>query len=336
MPLQQAEKNTPDAQNSPHETLVSVRNVSRYYGKNKVVSNISFEVKRGEVLGLLGPNGAGKSTTMQMITGNLAASEGQICINNFDILDEPKNAKRHLGYLPEQPPVYKELSVDEYLIHCAKIHRIGRRHQKDAMNLAKKRCGLKQMGRRLIGNLSKGYQQRVGIAQAIIHSPPVIVLDEPTVGLDPIQIREIRTLIRELGQDHSIILSSHILPEITATCDRVLIINHGKIMVSESIDGIQQRIQSSSLLVAFNDAPTNLQLCDFKGVSNADEISPGRFRLHHNPEIDPSEDIVQQSVKNNWRLTEITPEKLSLEEIFVDITCTEAEENVEEKDEEPA
>ena len=310
-----------------HETLVSVQDVSRYYGSKKAVDNISFEVKRGEVLGLLGPNGAGKSTTMQMITGNLAASNGQIIINSFDILDEPKEAKQQLGYLPEIPPVLKELTVDEYLTFCAKINRIVHSHQKDAVSLAKERCGLNKVGNRLLGNLSKGYQQRAGIAQAIIHSPPVIVLDEPTVGLDPIQIREIRALIRELSSDHSIILSTHILPEVTATCDRVLIVNCGKIMVKETIDGLQQRIQSSSLILSLNNPPDEKELMAFGGITNVENFEPNRFRLHHEPDIDPSEEIVTRSVKNNWRLTEIMPEKLSLEEIFVDITCTEDNEN---------
>lgn len=314
-----------------HETLVSVSEVSRNYGNNNAVDNISFDVHRGEVLGLLGPNGAGKSTTMQMITGNLAPSEGQICINGFDILDEPKLAKQHLGYLPEQPPIYKELSVDEYLNFCSKINRIPHSHQKSAVTLAKERCGLSEIGKRLIGNLSKGYQQRVGIAQAIIHSPAVIVLDEPTVGLDPRQIREIRALIRELGNDHSIILSTHILPEVTATCDRVLIINNGKIMVTETVDGLQQRIQSSSLLVSFREPPANDSLMAFDGVMNIEELGDGRYRLHHNPDIDPSENIVRQSVEKNWRLTEIMPEKLSLEEIFLDITCTENQTSVSEQ-----
>jgi len=319
-----------------HETLVSVKGVTRYYGKNKAVDNISFDVKRGEVLGLLGPNGAGKSTTMQMITGNLAPSNGQITINDFDILDEPKSAKSNLGYLPEQPPVYKELTVNEYLSHCSKINRIPHSHQKDAIKLAKERCGLNDIGNRLIGNLSKGFQQRVGIAQAIIHSPAVIVLDEPTVGLDPIQIREIRTLIRELGNDHSIILSTHILPEVTATCDRVLIINRGKIMVKETVAGLQQRIQSSSLIVAFNGNPDVNTFHQMNGVISVDEIETRRYRIHHDPDIDLSELIVTQSVKNEWRLIEITPEKLSLEDIFLDITCTENTGNVEKEKEEIA
>jgi len=306
-----------------HETLISAKNVSRYYGDKKAVNNISFEVKRGEVLGLLGPNGAGKSTTMQMLTGNLAPSNGQISISGFDILEEPKNAKNHLGYLPEHPPVYKELTVDEYLLYCAKLNRITRRHQKEAMALAKARCDLEKVGKRLIGNLSKGYQQRIGIAQAIIHSPAVIILDEPTVGLDPMQIKQIRALIRELGNDHSIILSTHILPEVTATCDRVLIINQGNIMMTESIGDLQQRLLSSSLIVAFKTPPPTQALKQFDGISHVEEIETGRYRLHHSPEIDPSEDIVLQSVKKHWRLTEIQPEKLSLEEIFLDITCTE-------------
>jgi len=316
-------QNLTSAHTNSREQLVSVKNVSRYYGKNKAVDNISFDVHRGEVLGLLGPNGAGKSSTMQMLTGNLAPSNGQIEINTFDILDEPKEAKLSLGYLPEQPPIYKDLTINEFLAYCAKINRIARSHHQSAIKLAKQRCGLDKMGHRIIGNLSKGYQQRLGIAQAIIHSPAVIVLDEPTVGLDPRQIKEIRALIRELGNDHSIILSTHILPEVTATCDRVLIINKGKIVITESINGLQQRIQSSSLLVAFNSPPQIKDLAAFEGTVSVEEIDSGRFRLHHDPTIDPSEKIVIRSVENKWGLTEITPEKLSLEEIFLDITCSE-------------
>ncbi|HFE39288.1 MAG TPA: ATP-binding cassette domain-containing protein, partial [Gammaproteobacteria bacterium] len=201
------------------ETLVSVNQVSRYYGNLLAVNNISFEMQRGEVLGLLGPNGAGKSTTMQMITGNLAPSNGQISINDFDILDQPKLAKRELGYLPEKPPIYTDFTVNDFLLYCAKLNRIPKTHRHQAVELAKQRCALQAVGHRLIANLSKGYQQRIGIAQAIIHKPAVIVLDEPTVGLDPNQIREIRQLIYDLKKDHAIILSTHILPEVTSTCD---------------------------------------------------------------------------------------------------------------------
>ena len=182
--------------------LISVEHLSRYYGKHCAVNDVSFTLAPGEVLGFLGPNGAGKTTTMQMLCGNLAPSSGQININGFDLQAQPKLAKRSLGYLPDTPPLYKELSVQEFLHYCAKLHGVAKQAIVPAINTVKERCGLTGVSERLIANLSKGFQQRVGIAQAILHNPDVIILDEPTVGLDPIQIREIRSLIRELGQDH--------------------------------------------------------------------------------------------------------------------------------------
>jgi len=198
------------------DTLVSVQNLSRFYGDFCAVKNISFEVKRGQILGFLGPNGAGKTTTMQVITGTLAPTMGKISVAGYDILDAPLKAKAAIGYLPEQPPLYKEMLVEEYLRFCAKLHRIPRSNMTNAINHAMEQCGLQKVNRRLIGNLSKGYQQRVGIAQAVIHTPSVVILDEPTIGLDPIQIRDIRHLIRQLGEEHSVILSSHILQEVQA------------------------------------------------------------------------------------------------------------------------
>jgi ABC-2 type transport system ATP-binding protein len=185
------------------DSLIRVEHLYRYYGPLCAVDDISFEVRRGEVLGFLGPNGAGKSTTMQIISGNLAPSAGRVLVNGVDILDQPRRAKAELGYLPDQPPLYREMTVDEYLWHCARIRRIPRGDIRAAIERVKERCGLGAVGKRVIANLSKGYQQRVGIAQAIVHTPAVVILDEPTVGLDPIQIREIRSLIRDLGSDHA-------------------------------------------------------------------------------------------------------------------------------------
>ena len=186
---------------------------------------------RGEILGLLGPNGAGKSTTMQIICGVIAASNGSVNIVGHDIQDSPKYAKQNIGFLPEQLPLYNDLNVDEYLYYAAKLRGIEKANLKDTVTSTKKRCGLENTGSRLIQNLSKGYKQRVGIAQAIIHAPSIIILDEPTSGLDPKQILEIRKLMRELSKDHSIILSTHILSEVEAVCDRVLIINEGNIVL---------------------------------------------------------------------------------------------------------
>ena len=304
--------------------LIQVDQVSRYYGHLCAVDNISFEVRRGEVLGFLGPNGAGKSTTMQMISGNLAPSAGRIMINGIDLLDNPKEAKAQLGYLPDQPPLYRELTVDEYLLYCARLNRIAKSKCREAVNNAKERCGLTDVGRRLINNLSKGYRQRIGIAQAIIHSPAVVILDEPTVGLDPIQIREIRDLIRELRSEHSLILSTHILPEVQAVCDRVQIINKGKLVLSDTIDGLQQRMQGSNLQVAMRRPPELSQLQKMNDVSEVSELGGGRFRIITPHGSDLAERLVEQSVQSDWGLYELTPERITLEQIFVDITTEES------------
>lgn len=304
-------------------SLISVSHLYRYYGTHCAVRGVSFEVRRGEVLGFLGPNGAGKSTTMQMITGNLAPSAGRITVAGIDILDQPKRAKAAIGYLPEQPPLYRDLTVDEYLTYCARLHRIPRGAIASALAAAKERCGLTDCGRRLIGNLSKGYQQRVGIAQAIIHSPDVVILDEPTVGLDPIQIREIRALIRELGGEHSVILSTHILPEVQATCDRVQIINRGELIISDTIEGLERRMQTSRLTLGLRRPPAIETLQAVPGVVAVEPLEEGRFQISHDPAESPAEALAAAAVRENWGLFELTPERRSLEDIFVDLTTSE-------------
>ena len=304
------------------EILVHIEHLYRYYSLTCAVSDVSFDLAKGEVLGFLGPNGAGKSSTMQIITGNLAPSAGKISIGGIDLLDQPKRAKRDIGYLPEQPPVYRELTVNEYLHYSAKLNRISRNAISRAVATAKDRCGLGEVGTRLIGNLSKGYQQRVGIAQAIIHTPPVVVLDEPTVGLDPIQIREIRTLIRELGKEHGIILSTHILPEVQATCNRVQIINKGKLVFEDSTAGLEQRMNATSLIAAFHTAPDITTLRQIPGVDRIEQLSSGRIRIHYGTD-DPAEALVEQAASQGWRLYELSPERRSLEQIFIDLTCSE-------------
>jgi len=312
---------SPTPQTSPRETLVKVEQLTRQFGAHTVVDSVDFEVRRGEVLGFLGPNGAGKTTTMRMITGNLAPSAGRVTINGLDILDRPKAAKAEIGYLPEQPPVYRELTVDEYLRFCARLNRIVRGRVAQAMASAKERCGLGEVGARLIGNLSKGYQQRVGIAQAIIHSPAVVVLDEPTVGLDPIQIREIRHLIRDLGGEHSVILSTHILPEVQATCDRVQIINRGRLVMSDSIEALTRRSETANLLLRLARPPQadviRTHIPDIEQVEVRDD---GAFLLHFADGRAVPETVAQTVVEQGWGLLELSPERRSLEQIFVDIT----------------
>ena len=222
--------------------LLEAQNLSRYFGPNVAVQNIDITVKRGEILGFLGPNGAGKSTTMKMLSGNLAPDKGEIHINGFDLLSQPKQAKAQLGYLPENPPLYRELTVIEYLQHCARLNQLRGKQLKSAVATVIERCGLGDVQRRLIGQLSKGYQQRTGIAQAIVHNPAVVIFDEPTSGLDPLQIRQIRELIRELANEHSVILSTHILPEVEMLCDRVQIISKGQVMFADSLKALHQQL----------------------------------------------------------------------------------------------
>jgi ABC-2 type transport system ATP-binding protein len=301
-------------------SLIQVDQLYRYYGDLCAVNNVSFTLEKGEILGFLGPNGAGKSTTMQMICGNLAPTAGQISINGVDILDNPKEAKAELGYLPETPPLYRELTPDEYLTYCAKLHRIPRGQIAAAVENAKARCGLSQVGGRLIGNLSKGYQQRVGIAQAILHTPAVIILDEPTVGLDPIQIREIRELIRELGAEHGIILSTHILPEIQEVCTRVQIIHRGQLVLNDSIEGLERNMRALSLSLRTRLAADVAKLQGIAGVHSIDDLGDNHYRVFHEPDASPACAIAETAVFAGWGLLELTPERRSLEQIFIDIT----------------
>ena len=305
------------------DTLIQVEHLHRHYGPLHAVQDINFSLNRGEVLGFLGPNGAGKSTTMQMLSGNLAPSAGRILINGHDILDEPRAAKASLGYLPEQPPLYRELTVIEYLEYCARLNRIPKSELAKAIDRARERCGLTEVGKRLIGNLSKGYQQRVGIAQAIIHSPEVVILDEPTVGLDPIQIREIRSLIRELGQDHSVILSTHILPEVQTTCDRVLIINRGQIALQDSLAELNARLQQGGIRIGLQQAPAIEVLQSIQGIEKIESIDTQHFMLFCDTDFDTAA-FTRQAVEQNWGLTELSPQTRSLEQVFIDITCSEA------------
>lgn len=303
--------------------LVEVEHLSRFYGPLHAVHDVSFSVRQGEVLGFLGPNGAGKTTTMQILTGNLAPSAGRVRIGGHDLQTRPKAAKRLLGYLPEQPPVYRDLTVDEYLDYCAALHRIPRRERRAAREAAKAKCALTDVGRRLIGNLSKGYQQRVGLAQAIIHLPPLVILDEPTIGLDPIQIRDIRRLIRELGKEHAVVLSTHILPEVQATCDRVQILHRGRLVLTDTIDGLSQHLKSAALLVAFRRSPSAAELEQLPGVQRADSMGDGRWRLVHEQQPSVSDTLVARACEKDWGLYEIAPERASLEQIFVELTATE-------------
>jgi ABC-2 type transport system ATP-binding protein len=302
---------------------VEALELTRLYGGREAVSNVSFNLTKGQVLGFLGPNGAGKSTTMKMLTGNLAPSAGSVKICGIDMIENPKEAKALIGYLPEMRPLYKEFTVDEYLTIAARLHRVASGNIKKAVENAKERCGLTHMSKRLIENLSNGYQQRVGIAQAIIHNPMVVILDEPTVGLDPIQIRDIRALIREIGTDHSVILSTHILPEVEMVCDHVQIIDKGKLVFNGGIDVLKKQRIGNKLLIGFSKAPKVAELLKIDGVTEAETLDNGMLRVRFADNATPHELIVQAAVKNGWGLYQIAPDQTSLEDVFMQLTYQE-------------
>ena len=328
------------------ELLIEVKQLSRHFTNNKIsggsayttaVDAISFNLKRGEILGFLGPNGAGKSTTMKMLTGNLSPSHGSIKIAGIDLLDNPIAAKAKIGYLPDTPPLYKELTVDEYLDYCARLNKISKSKLQQAINTTKERCGLVDHGKRIINNLSKGYQQRVGIAQAIIHAPDIVILDEPTVGLDPIQMVAIRKLIKELGETHSVMLSSHILPEIQTVCDHVQIINQGQLVFNASIDQLNQQMQTYSIRMLCQqviDVNRIKQLNAVDSVSLIDNDNR-RLRIHCSLAdaslqdssqasfVELAQQLIAIAEQNTWGLYEIYAEKRSLEDIFMSLTCLE-------------
>ncbi|MDX1572494.1 MAG: ATP-binding cassette domain-containing protein [Methylophaga sp.] len=303
-----------------HATLLN-----RQFGSNYIVKNLSINLYREQVLGFLGPNGAGKSTTMKMLTGNLAPDSGKVIINGIDLLADPKAAKRHIGYLPENPPLYRELTVREFLSFCGRLHGLPNKQIQSAVDDVIERCGLQTMQRRLIGQLSKGYQQRCGIAQAIIHQPDVVILDEPTSGLDPIQIQQIRQLIRDIAREHSVILSTHILPEVEMLCDRVQIMHQGQLVFSDTLQALQSQRQHAALNVAFRTPPSVTTLANLPGVSNVETISAQQFRLHFSPENDPTDTLVHIAVTENWQLTQLTPEQDSLEQLFTQLVSNETE-----------
>jgi len=305
------------------ETLISVEQISRDYGDYRAVDNVSFTVERGDVLGFLGPNGAGKTTTMQIISGVLTATAGTVSIAGFDILDFPRQAKAHLGFLPEVPPLYTDLSVDEYLAFAARLRGITRSRVAAAVEHSKQRCGLNGTGRRLIGNLSRGFQQRVSIAQAIIHTPAVIILDEPTGGLDPIQIHEIRQLIRQLGEEHAILLSTHILPEVQTVCNRVIIIHEGRLVLDKHLDRLHEDSGKNTVRAAFRRPPSPETLQAIAGVNTVDRIGEQTFLIDLDPESDALDVILQRTVNSCWGLYELIPHTDSLEETFLRLTLGE-------------
>jgi ABC-2 type transport system ATP-binding protein len=304
---------------------IVIENLTKKYGNQKAVDNISLKVATGEILGFLGPNGAGKTTTMKIITSFIAADEGKIYIGGKLLSDNYYEIKRHIGYLSENNPLYQEMPVIDFLNFCARIQGIEKNRISERVSEMIKTTGLGREKHKKIGELSKGYQQRVGLAQAIIHNPEILILDEPTSGLDPNQIAEIRKLIRELGREKTVILSTHILPEVEATCDRIFIINKGKIVADGTAETLRKQSQGSDILkVKIEDGEVN-QI--FKSIQALRSVSLvefadrnlNRFDIHC---LDSSakRDIFKLCVDNKWVLTEMTPFETKLEDIFRDLT----------------
>lgn len=307
------------------QALLSVNGISRLYGNRSAVIDASFELDRGQVLGLLGPNGAGKSTTLQMLSGALPPTTGRIRIGGHDLLRQPERAKALIGYLPEQPPLYPDLTVDEYLLYCARLHLLSGAGARAALDRSKGLCGLKDVGRRLIANLSGGYQQRVGIAQALIHSPALIILDEPATGLDPGQILELRVLIREVGQEHAIIMSTHILSEVRACCDRVQIIHAGKIVLDELVRDSKLDTGPYGVALALKNPPIAEILRAIRGVLNVTGNGEGRFRIECADPAETPARIAAEAVASGWGLYELAPLRDALETAY--LRCTGAAAN---------
>jgi ABC-2 type transport system ATP-binding protein len=306
-------------QQAPQVT-VSARGLGRRFGPRTAVHEFDLEVRRGEVVGFLGPNGAGKTTTMRMLTGNLAPSAGRVEICGIDLLDRPTAAKARLGYLPETPPLYRELTVAQFLRFAARLHGLRGAALQEAAREACRRCGLTEVATRLIGALSKGYQQRLGIAQAIVHRPDVVILDEPTVGLDPNQMREIRALIRELRGGQSVILSTHVLPEVEALCDRVEIMHEGRLVYSDTLDGLRNSRPGREITVELQRPPEPGELARLPGVTAVEALSARMFRLRGGEGADPAGALAEAASRGGWGLLSLTPGRATLEEVFVRLT----------------
>ena len=304
--------------------MIGVTDLTKEYSGRAVIRDLSFQVARGEILGFLGPNGAGKTTTMRILTGFVPPTRGTVRVAGFDVQDEPLEVKRRTGYLPEHPPLYREMLVRPFLRFVASIRGIPRQMVRQKVDRAIERCGLTEVSGRLIGLLSKGYQQRVGLAQAILHEPDVLILDEPTVGLDPSQIREIRHLIRSFGGDHTVILSTHILAEVTMTCSRVLIINEGEIAAEDTLEALTARGGGAgriALRLARPGPRTDEQLGAIDGVVGVkrDDGAPGAFVVETERGRDVREELGARAVGEGWGLLEMRPLTPSLEEIYIGI-----------------
>lgn len=310
--------------------MIHVSHLTKHYPGRIAVNDVSFEVGRGEIVGFLGPNGAGKSTTMRMLAGYLPATGGVMRVAGFDVAAQPLEVRRRIGYLPENCPLYPDMRVDEYLEFRARLKGVPRRHLRKRLAEVKNLCGIGDVGRRIIGQLSKGYRQRVGLAESMIHDPELLILDEPTIGLDPNQIRLVRQLIADLAKRHTILLSTHILPEVEMTCQRVLILNQGRIVASDTTDRLRRRLEGGLTIRAELRGPRTDVATAISEVPGVNGVEMGSLpddwhwcEVRAERDADPRPALAELAAQRGWALRELHAERASLEDIFVSLTRTE-------------
>ncbi len=317
------------------EYAIEVNNLNKFYGPYHALRDLSFHVRKGEILGFLGPNGAGKTTTMRILTGYMPPSSGEAYVAGYDVFQESIDVRQHIGYLPETVPLYTDMTVWDYLEFAARLHHV--REVDEAVERAMELVNLQDRADTIIGRLSKGYRQRVGIAQAIVHEPDVLILDEPTIGLDPRQIIEVRELIKGLGKEHTILLSTHILPEVSATCSRVVIINKGQIVAEDAPDRLAAQVRGANRihLQVVKPAPEIPQTIEkIQGVLGVQSQDGGVYEIETTLNTDRRSEIAQLAVQKGWGLLELRPVGASLEDIFVELTTEEREDELGETEEE--
>lgn len=313
--------------------MIEIAHLTKYYGTKPAIQDVSFTVEKGEVLGFLGPNAAGKTTTMRILTCYMPPTSGTAKVAGFDVLEQSLEVRRCIGYLPENPPLYADMTVEKYLEFVGKIKGIGHRELKQRIGEVMERTGIVNVSKRLIKHLSKGYKQRVGIAQALIHRPPILILDEPTIGLDPKQIIEVRELIKSLGGDHTIILSTHILPEVNMICQRVVIINEGRVVASDTTENLTRRLRGSETLYVQVEGPRSKVESKIKSLKGVTDVTPQKtesdhvcsFHVETELERDIRKELAACIVQQGWGLLEIRPVGMSLEEVFLRLTTKEEE-----------
>jgi ABC-2 type transport system ATP-binding protein len=314
------------------QPMIKVENLTKRYAGVRALSGVSFEVGRGEIVGFLGPNGAGKSTTMRILTGFIPASSGRVQVAGCDVFEDSLEVRRHIGYMPENNPLYVDMRVNEYLKFRARLKGVPRSERRERIDEVLTQCGLTDVSRRVIGQLSKGYRQRVGLADALLAEPDLLILDEPTIGLDPVQIRQVRQLIKDLGKRHTILLSSHILPEVEMTCERVIIIHHGKILASDTPENLVKTLHAGGLITAEVRGPGTEVQAKMRTVEEVESVEcrvgdDGVVHVTAQPKAgtDPREAIYRLVVANGWTLRELTRSRTTLEDIFVQVTREEDE-----------